>query len=82
MAKAKFAVGDSVRFIGTDTIYTVRRYSDETCQYQVQRGDATYSVECVFGVYLEPAEPSDPAKVQSHWVHTPQIIDPAESEQY
>ena len=57
MAAAKFAVGDTVRFIGTDTIYTVKRYNDQTCQYQVQRSDDAASVECAFGVYLEHAEP-------------------------
>ena len=53
MAAARFAVGDTVRFIGTDSIFTVKQYNDETCQYQVQRGNDASSVEWAFGVYLE-----------------------------
>jgi hypothetical protein len=55
---AKFAVDDSVKFIGTDTIQTVRQYNAETLEYQVQRRHDEASVVWVTGIYLELVEPA------------------------
>jgi hypothetical protein len=53
---ARFAVDDNVRFIGTDTIHTVRQYNTETLEYQVQRSDD--NVVWVTGIHLELVEPA------------------------
>ena len=58
MTPAKFGVDETVRFIGTDTIQTVRQYNAETLEYQVQRGNEEASVVWVLGIYLELVEPS------------------------
>jgi hypothetical protein len=52
---AKFAVADHVRFIGTDTTYTVRQYDKDILQYQVQCGDDRASLVWVSEIYLEQA---------------------------
>jgi hypothetical protein len=54
--EAKFAVDGHVRFIGTETIYTVRHYDKDVPQYQVQCGDDRASLVCVSEIYLEQAE--------------------------
>jgi hypothetical protein len=55
---AKFGVDDTVRFIGTDTIFTVKlhHHEYESNEYQVQRGDDVASIEWVPEIYLEHAE--------------------------
>jgi hypothetical protein len=50
---ANFGLGDTVRFVGTETPFTVRQYDKATHEYQVQRGDDDASLEWVLGVYLE-----------------------------
>jgi hypothetical protein len=55
---ANFGAGDIVRFIGTDTHLTVRRYDKATREYQVQRGDDDGSLQRVLGVYLELVKPA------------------------
>jgi hypothetical protein len=55
-ATAKFGVDNDVRFIGTDTIYSVRRYDKDMLQYQVQGGDDSASLLWVSEIYLEQAE--------------------------
>ena len=57
-AAAKFEVDDPVRFIGTDTILTVKQHhhESESHEYQVQRGDDVASIEWVSEIYLEHAE--------------------------
>jgi len=64
MAAAKFAVGDRVRLIGSDTIHTVRQYNAETFEYQIQCSDDA-ALECVLGIYLELVEPARPASKQA-----------------
>jgi hypothetical protein len=55
MAVTEFRVDDDVRFIGTDTVLTIRKYNAETGAYQVQRGDDEASLEWVSSLYLEYA---------------------------
>ena len=49
----KFAVGDTVRFIGTDTLLTARQYDKATHEFEVQRDDDDASPVWVLGIYLE-----------------------------
>lgn len=51
---AKFGVGDSVRFIGTDTLFTIMQYNAETLEYQVQHGPDLARSQWVLEEYLEP----------------------------
>jgi hypothetical protein len=44
MTAAKFAMNDTARLIGTDTVFTVKQCNEETRQY-LQRGDDIASVE-------------------------------------
>jgi hypothetical protein len=39
MAAVKFGMGDTVRFIGTETPLTVKRYHKTTHEYRLQCGD-------------------------------------------
>jgi hypothetical protein len=55
MAVLKFAVGDTVRFIGADTPLTVRQYNPKTREYRLQDGDDLTSSQWALEVYLEPA---------------------------
>jgi hypothetical protein len=57
MVDTKFGVGDTVRFIGTDTLLTVREYDSKTLEYQVQR-DNDETLECVSEIYLELVKPT------------------------
>lgn len=50
---AKFRVGDAVRFIGTETLQTVKQYHKATQEYNVQRGDDGASSQRALGIYLE-----------------------------
>jgi hypothetical protein len=50
---AKFRLGDTVRFIGTDTLLTVSEYNPETLEYRVQRSDDLASSQWALGIYLE-----------------------------
>ncbi len=52
-ASTKFRVDDTVRFIGTDTLYTVTNYCKNKLAYQVQCGDDAASSEWVPEIYLE-----------------------------
>jgi hypothetical protein len=58
IAAAKFRVDDTVRFIGTDTIFAVKlhHHEYESNEYQVQRGDDVASIQWVSECYLEHAE--------------------------
>jgi hypothetical protein len=66
--KATFPVGVHVRFIGTDTIYTVTQYDKDILQYQVQCGNDRASRVWVSGIYLEQAEAK--AGLMIHPVYT------------
>jgi hypothetical protein len=55
MAAAKFGVGDTVRFIGTDTLLTVKQYREATQEYRLQLDDLASS-EWVSQIYLELVE--------------------------
>ena len=57
IAAAKFGVDDTVRFVGTDTIFTVKQhhYESESHEYQIQRDDDVASMEWVSECYLEHA---------------------------
>ena len=57
MAVVKFGVGDVVRFIGTDTLLTVREYNPETLEYRVQRGDDRASSQWAPEIYFEVINP-------------------------
>lgn len=50
MPVAKFRVGDTVRFIGTDTLSTVREYNTKTLEYRVQRCDEHASSQWVLEI--------------------------------
>lgn len=67
IAAAKFRVDDNVRFIGTDTIFTVKHHhhESESHEYQVQRGDDVASIEWVSECYLEHAEASCPRMIDA-----------------
>jgi hypothetical protein len=67
IAAAKFGVNDTVRFIGTDTIFTVRlhHYVDEWYLYQVQRSDDVATIEWVPEIYLEHAKQPDPRVIET-----------------
>ena len=58
IAAAKFGVDETVRFIGTDRIFTVKQhhYESESHEYQVQRGGDVATIEWVSECYLEHAE--------------------------
>ena len=58
MAAAKFKVGDTVRFIGTDQHLTVKQYRTAPRQYQVQRDNDEINVEWVMEIYLELVKPA------------------------
>jgi hypothetical protein len=58
MAEAKFGIGDHVRFIGTDTVQTVRQFNEDTSEFLVQNGDDPASAVWVRGKYLEQVEPA------------------------
>jgi hypothetical protein len=53
MAAAKFGVGDTVRFIGTDMLFTVTRYRSATHEYLLRRRDDLASNQWVLEIYLE-----------------------------
>jgi hypothetical protein len=57
MAAAKFGVGDTVRFIGTDRLFTVSRYRSSTHEYLLQRRDDLASSQWVLQIYLELVTP-------------------------
>ena len=52
---AKLRLGDTVRFIGTETLLTVTQYDQAAEEYQVQQGDDEASSQWVLGIYLECA---------------------------
>jgi hypothetical protein len=54
-AAAKFEANDTVRFIGTETLYKVTHSHENKHVYQVQRGDDAASSEWVEAIYLEQA---------------------------
>ena len=58
VAAPGFVVDDRVRFIGTDTIQTVRQYNAETLEYQIQSSDDAASIDWVPEIYLELVEPA------------------------
>ena len=53
MAEAKFRVGDTVRFIGTGTIFTIREYNPATFEYRVQPGDDSAGGQWATDLYFE-----------------------------
>jgi hypothetical protein len=55
MAPPQFGVDDTVRFIGTDTVLTIRQCNPATLEYRVQRGDDAAGIEWVPEIYLELA---------------------------
>jgi hypothetical protein len=59
MAKAKFRMGDHVRFIGTDTVQTLRHYNENTREYEIQLGDDATGAVWVPAIYLELVEPAE-----------------------
>jgi hypothetical protein len=58
MTAAKFGVGDTVRFIGTDKLLTVARYRKATDEYRLQPRDYLASSQWVLEIYLELALPA------------------------
>jgi hypothetical protein len=50
---ANFCVGDTVRFVGTETPFTVKQYDKATHEYQVQRDNDDASIQWVLDIYLE-----------------------------
>ena len=65
MTVVKFGVGDSVRFIGTDSSLTVRQYNPQTLEYRVQRRDDRASSQWASEIYLELTEPARRAGVEA-----------------
>jgi hypothetical protein len=65
MNAAKFGVGDTVRFIGTDTLLTVTRYRKATDEYRLQGRDDLASSQWVLEIYLELVELALPASSQA-----------------
>jgi hypothetical protein len=61
MAAAKFGVGDTVRFIGTDRLLTVTGYREATQEYRLQHRDDLASSQWVSEIYLELVELALPA---------------------
>jgi hypothetical protein len=53
MPKAKFETDDTVRFIGTDTLFTVTKCHKKTLEYQIQRGENKADLQRVAEIYLE-----------------------------
>jgi hypothetical protein len=53
MMEAKFKTDDTVRFIGTDTLFTVTKCHKRMHEYQIQRGDKTADRQWVAETYLE-----------------------------
>ena len=58
MAIVKFGVGDTVRFIGTDTPYVVKEYNSKTLEYRVQAGDEPASSQWGSEIYFELIYPA------------------------
>jgi hypothetical protein len=57
MREALFETDDIVRFIGTDTLFTVTKCHKRDHEYQIQRGDRTADRQRVAEVYLELVDP-------------------------
>jgi hypothetical protein len=62
MPTAKFTVGDTVRFIGTDQHLIVNQCRSKSDQFQVQREKDEATREWVPGIYLELVKPARPSK--------------------
>ena len=60
MLEPKFETDDTVRFIGTNTLFTVTKCRKRTHEYQIQRGDKTTDRQWVADV-LESTSPTRPA---------------------
>ena len=54
--EALFETDDAVRFVGTDTVFTVTKCHKRTHEYQIQRGDRTADRQWVGEIYLELVE--------------------------
>jgi hypothetical protein len=61
MAAVKFGMGDTVRFVGTETPLTVKQYHKTTREYRLQCGDDFASSQWVLGIYLELVKSAQPA---------------------
>jgi hypothetical protein len=53
MIETKFETDDTVRFIGTDSLFTVTKCRKRMREYQIQRGDRTAHRQWVAEIYLE-----------------------------
>ena len=58
MAAARFTVGDTVRFIGTNQHLTVKQCHTKPREYQVQRDNDDATLEWVSEIYLELVKPA------------------------
>jgi hypothetical protein len=55
MIETKFETDDTVRFIGTDTLFTVTKCHKKTREYQIQHGEKRADRQRVAEIYLELA---------------------------
>jgi hypothetical protein len=67
MIEAKFETDDTVRFIGTDTLFTVTKCHKRMHEYQIQRGDKTTDRQGVAEIYLELVELTSPTRPASSY---------------
>jgi hypothetical protein len=58
MIEGKFETDDTVRFIGTDTLFTVTKCHKRTHEYQIQCNDRVADRQRVAEIYLELIESS------------------------
>ena len=57
MREALFETDDAVRFVGTDTVFTVTKCHKRNHEYEIQRGDRAADRQRVGEIYLELVEP-------------------------
>jgi hypothetical protein len=57
MREALFETDDAVRFVGTDTVFTVTKCHKSNNEYEIQRDDRGADLQRVGEIYLELVEP-------------------------
>jgi hypothetical protein len=62
MIEAKFETDDTVRFIGTDALFTITKCRRRMHEYQIQRGDKTTDRQWVAEIYLELVQLTSPTR--------------------
>ena len=75
MTEAKFETDDAVRFIATETLFTVTKCRKRMHDYQIQRGDKTTDRQWVPGIYLELVELASLTRPANALTCKPSLID-------